>query len=50
MVCEISTFKTPYYRDLFVAALSAVIFVAHAEPSSKTEAFYKGIISWKKPI
>ena len=42
--------KTSHYRNLFVAALSAVVFVAHAGPSSKTEAFCKKIISWQKPI
>ncbi|MEA1899975.1 MAG: hypothetical protein U9N47_04290 [Thermodesulfobacteriota bacterium] len=30
--------------------MSAVIFVAHAEPSSKIEAFCKEILSWQKPI
>ena len=42
--------KTSHYRNLFVAALSAVIFVAHAGPSSKTEAFCRQILSWQKPI
>ncbi|MBW1703084.1 MAG: DNA-processing protein DprA [Deltaproteobacteria bacterium] len=42
--------KTSYYRNLFVATLSDVIFVAHAGPSSKTEAFFKEILSWQKPI
>lgn len=42
--------KTSHYRNLFVAALSAVVFVAHAGPSSKTEAFCKEILSWQKPI
>ncbi|MBU4348672.1 hypothetical protein KJ671_04195, partial [Patescibacteria group bacterium] len=32
------------------AALSAVIFVAHAGPASKTEAFCKEILSWQKPV
>ena len=30
--------------------MSAVIFVAHAGPASKTEAFCKEIVSWQKPI
>ena len=42
--------KRSHYRNLFVAALSAVIFVAHAGPASKTEAFCKEILSWQKPI
>jgi predicted Rossmann fold nucleotide-binding protein DprA/Smf involved in DNA uptake len=42
--------KRSHYRNLFVAALFAVIFVAHAGPSSKTEAFCKEILCWKKPI
>jgi len=42
--------KTSHYRNLFVAALSVVVFVAHASPASKTEAFCRGILSWKKPI
>ena len=42
--------KSSHYRNLFVAALSAVIFAAHAEPSSKTEELCRQIISWKKPI
>ena len=50
MLCEILTFKTSHYRNLFVAAMSAVIFVAHAEPSSKTEKFCQQVLSWQKPI
>jgi len=42
--------KRSHYRNLFVAAVSAVIFVSHAGPDSKTEAFCKEIISWQKPI
>ena len=42
--------KRSHDRNLFVAAMSAVIFVAHAGPASKTEAFCKGILSWQKPI
>jgi hypothetical protein len=30
--------------------MSAVIFVAHAEPSSKTEELCQQILSWQKPI
>jgi predicted Rossmann fold nucleotide-binding protein DprA/Smf involved in DNA uptake len=50
MLCEILTFKTSHYHNLFVAALSAAVFVAHAGPDSKTEAFCKEILSWQKPI
>jgi len=50
MLCEIWTFKTSYYSDLFVAALSAVVFVVHAGPDSKTESFCKEILTWQKPI
>ena len=42
--------KTSHYRNLFVAAMSAVVFVAHASPGSKTESFCKEIRSWQKPI
>jgi len=42
--------KTSHYRNLFVATLSAVVFVAHAGTDSKTEAFCKEIVSWQKPI
>jgi predicted Rossmann fold nucleotide-binding protein DprA/Smf involved in DNA uptake len=46
---RIST-KRSYYRNLFVTALSAVVFVIHAEPSSKTEELSRQIFSWQKPI
>ena len=42
--------KRSHYRNLFVAAMSAAVFVAHAGPASKTEVFCKEIISWQKPI
>ena len=42
--------KRSHYRNLFVAAMSAAVFVAHAGPASKTESFCKEIISWQKPI
>ena len=43
--------KRSHYRNLFVAALSAAVFVvAHAGPASKTESFCKEIISWQKPV
>ena len=42
--------KRSHYRNLFVAAMSAAVFVIHAGPASKTEAFCKEILSWQKPI
>jgi len=42
--------KTSRYRNLFVAAMSDAIFVAHAGLASKTEAFCKEILSWQKPV
>jgi len=42
--------KRSHYRNLFVAAMSATVFVIHAEPSSKTEELCQQIISWQKPI
>ncbi|MDY6974001.1 MAG: DNA-processing protein DprA [Thermodesulfobacteriota bacterium] len=44
------TVKTSTDRNLLVAALSAVVFVAHAGPDSRTEDFCQEILSWKKPI
>ena len=42
--------KRSHYRNLFVAALSAVIFVTHADSGSKTESFCKEILTWQKPV
>ena len=42
--------KTSQFRNLFVAALSEQVFVAHAEPGGKTENLCREILSWKKPI
>ncbi|HEA69604.1 MAG TPA: hypothetical protein ENI07_22750 [Desulfobacterales bacterium] len=42
--------KRSHYRNLFVAALSAAVFVIHAGTGSKTEAFCKKILSWQKPV
>ena len=39
-----------HYRNLFVAAMSAVIFIAHAELFSKTEKLCRQILSWQNPI
>ena len=44
------TLKTSHYRNLFVAALSARVFVAHAGPDSKTESLCREILSWRKSI
>lgn len=38
------------FRNLFVAALADAIFVAHAEPNSKTERFCRKIIECGKPV
>jgi len=37
-------------RNLFVAAIADVIFIAHAAPNSRTEHFCRQIIEWNKPI
>jgi predicted Rossmann fold nucleotide-binding protein DprA/Smf involved in DNA uptake len=42
--------KRSHYRNLFVAALSAAIFIAHAGSGSKIEAFFNEILYWQKPI
>jgi len=42
--------KRSHYRNLFVAAMSAAVFVIHAGTDSKTEAFCKETLSWQKPI
>ena len=42
--------KTSEFRNLFVAALSEQVFVAHAEPGGKIENLCRDILSWKKPI
>ena len=42
--------KTSQFRNLFVAALSEKVFVAHAEPGGKIENLCRDILSWKKPI
>ena len=42
--------KTSHYRNLFVAAMSATVFITHAEPSSKTEELCWQILSWQKPV
>jgi len=42
--------KRSHCRNLFVVAMSAAVFIAHASPASKTEAFCKEIIYWQKTI
>ena len=42
--------KRSHYRNLFVAAMSAAVFVSHAGSGSKTESFCKEILTWQKPI
>ena len=42
--------KTSQFRNLFVAALSEQVFVAHAEPGGKTENLCRDILCWKKPV
>ena len=37
-------------RNAVVAALADQVFVAHAEPGSKTEALCRDIVQWKKPL
>jgi predicted Rossmann fold nucleotide-binding protein DprA/Smf involved in DNA uptake len=44
------TEETSMARNRFVAALADVIFVAHAEPNSKTEQFCREVLAWGKPI
>ena len=37
-------------RNEFVAALADEVFVAHAEPGGKTEAFAQTVVRWGKPL
>jgi predicted Rossmann fold nucleotide-binding protein DprA/Smf involved in DNA uptake len=45
-----ATVETAHQRSRFVAALANAIFVAYAEPNSKTEFFCREIIAWGKPL
>jgi predicted Rossmann fold nucleotide-binding protein DprA/Smf involved in DNA uptake len=45
-----ATEETAHRRNLLVAALADKIFVAYAEPNSKTEFFCREIIAWGKPL
>jgi len=44
------TVQMALYRNQFVAALADEIFVAHAEPNSKTEQFCREVLAWQKPL
>jgi predicted Rossmann fold nucleotide-binding protein DprA/Smf involved in DNA uptake len=44
------TEETALFRNRFVGALADAIFVAHAEPHSKTEQFCHEIAKWRKPL
>ncbi|MBI4198933.1 MAG: hypothetical protein HY535_00460 [Chloroflexi bacterium] len=37
-------------RNDFVAALARQVFVAHAAPGGKTEAFARKVLDWGKPL
>ncbi|MBI4641980.1 MAG: DNA-processing protein DprA [Candidatus Tectomicrobia bacterium] len=45
-----ATVHMALYRNQFVAALADQIFVAYAEPLSKTERFCREILAWRKPL
>ena len=45
-----ATAQTALYRNQFVAALADYIFVAYAEPSSKTEHFCRQVLKWQKSL
>lgn len=45
-----ATVETAMLRNRFVAAVAGAIFVAHAEPQSKTERFCGEVLAWQKPL
>lgn len=45
-----ATVETAMLRNRFVAAVAGAIFVAHAEPQSKTEQFCREVLEWRKPL
>jgi predicted Rossmann fold nucleotide-binding protein DprA/Smf involved in DNA uptake len=45
-----ATVETAMRRNRFVAAVAGAIFVAHAEPRSKTEQFCCEVLAWQKPL
>ena len=44
------TIETAHQRNRVVAALAERIFVAYAQPNSKTEFFCREVIAWGKPL
>lgn len=44
------TVEMASYRNLLVGALADRVFVAYAEPASKTEQFCQRMIAWGKPL
>ena len=44
------TVQMALYRNQFVAALADEIFVAHAEPKSKTEQYCREVLTWRRPL
>jgi predicted Rossmann fold nucleotide-binding protein DprA/Smf involved in DNA uptake len=44
------TIETAHQRNRVVAALAERIFVAYAQPDSKTEFFCREVIAWGKPL
>jgi predicted Rossmann fold nucleotide-binding protein DprA/Smf involved in DNA uptake len=45
-----ATKETAFFRNEFVAALAERVFVAHAAPGSKTEAFCRQALHRRKPL
>ena len=45
-----ATVETAHQRNRVVAALAERIFVAYAQPDSKTEFFCREVIAWGKPL
>ncbi len=45
-----ATLTTAAYRNRLVAALAGAVFVAHAEPSGKTEELCKDVVSWGRTL
>lgn len=45
-----TTVEMALYRNRLVAALADYIFIAYAEPRSKTEQFCRDVLAWQKPL
>ena len=45
-----NTAETAMERNRFASALADIIFVAHASPNSKTEVFFRELLSWGKRL